>query len=193
MEVIRDGYTRVSEILNIFQAYSHVPKEKLKKAAEIGTEVHEAIEDYYKGGLKYLSKTQMGYFSSFLKFAENFDLAPILQETRFYCDEWRITGRIDLLAELNGKPILIDFKTGSWAHPEIWRLQGMFYRRFISLSNPDKTPDEFSFVQLMKDGSMPNILPFTHSSGDEKILENVMSCYRYFKGYDDQVSILHML
>ncbi len=56
MELLKEGYTRVSEILSIFQAYSFVPREKLKKAQDIGTDIHSAIEEYFKEGFTPLDR-----------------------------------------------------------------------------------------------------------------------------------------
>lgn len=189
MEMILEGYARVSDILRIFQGYAYVPKEKLKKAQDVGTDIHEAIEWYYKNNFKPLEGHLGGYFESFLKWAKTNPLKVLFTEKRIYDDVFKITGKLDLLAEINGQNVLIDFKTGSWAHPEIWRLQGTFYRSLIELEwltqDGPFPPEQFLFIQLMKDGSAPIIYKFDYSPNDWGICLSAINCYRYFSGFDN--------
>lgn len=176
MEVIKSGYTRVSDVLSIFQAYAHVPRDKLRKAQETGTLVHEAIEKYLKGSFFPLPSKEAGYFSSFLKWHSAFELKPLVIEERFYNDDLHLTGRVDLLAELNGKITLIDFKTGSWAHPEIWKLQGTFYKHLIT----EFEIKDFLFVQLNRDGSFPLPYDLTYDPNDWEVCLAALKAYGYF-------------
>lgn len=176
--MIPPGYTRVSEILQIFQAYAFVDREKLKKAQDVGVEVHAAIAAYFNDKFAPLDRKRNGYFESFLKWVESVDVKPIYIEERFYDHPLRLTGQVDLLAEIAGVNVLVDFKTGSWSHPEIWRLQGAFYRMMI----PERyTPNHYMFVQLMRDGSKPILFPITHREEDSQILLDAVRCYKWFQ------------
>ena len=185
MEKIPDGYTRVSEILSIFQSYAHVPKDKLKRAQDVGTDVHEAIETYLKGDFIPLGSKLSPYFDSFLHWVQNVKMTPILMEERLFDHGQLITGRIDLLAEIDGKNVLVDFKTGSWAHPEIWKLQGTFYRGLLEgywLGNDGpEMPDKFLFIQLQRDGSPPILFNFDFDPLDVAVCTAALRCYHYFK------------
>lgn len=182
MELLKPGYARVSQILSIFQAYSQVRPEKLKKAQDIGTHIHTAIEEYFDGTFYALTGQLDLYFSSFLKWVENQDFKILMVEKRFYDHELRITGRIDLLADINGEVTLIDFKTGSWAHREIWKLQATFYRYLIGMSEEYdfQPPNKFIFVQLQKDGSAPIAYEMTYEPSDWNVCESALTCYQYF-------------
>jgi ATP-dependent exoDNAse (exonuclease V) beta subunit len=186
MELIEPNFTRVSDILQIFQAYAHVPIEKLRKAQELGTDIHSAIENFFNGKFTTLQEKKMSVFLSFLEWANHNNVKPILQESRFYDQGLKITGRIDLLAKVNDVITLVDFKTGSWAHPEIWRLQGTFYRHLIQHTNFTKDadlpiPDRFLFIQLQKDGSFPRLFEFFYDSYDWNICVSAIKLYYYFK------------
>lgn len=180
MEIIRHGFVRVSEILSIYQNYSHVPRDKLKKAQEVGTVIHEAIEGYYKGEFAALRSCQFPYLESFLKWADKTPLDVTFQEKRFYLPSLRITGRIDLLAKINGESVLVDFKTGSWAHPEIWKLQGTFYREMIKQDWPEIVPDKYLFVQLKKDGEEPRVYEMGYEKRDWDQCERAVEDFFYF-------------
>lgn len=175
-----EKYTRVSAILGIFQAYSFVEPSRLKKAQETGTAIHSAIEAYYKDEFTSIDYKRGPYFESFLKWTDSLHPIPIAQETRLFDDSLMITGQFDLLASIGGDKYLIDFKTGSWAHPEIWNMQMHFYRHLMAANELWK-PEHFMIVQLQKDGSDPTIFDFKY---DEKVLKtcfHALECYRYFK------------
>jgi len=183
METILPGYTRVSDILSIFQAYAHVDRDKLKKAQDIGVVIHQAIEMFYSDEFKPLYGHYTRYFESFLKWSDSLgkNLNPLVVEKRFYDHELMITGRVDLLAELDGMIVLIDFKTGSWAHPEIWKLQACFYRSLIAQNITGQTPDKYLFIQLKGDGSMPSLFPMHYDIEDTLVCQDALRCYHYFK------------
>ena len=89
-----------------------------RKAANRGTKVHKICEDYLNNEITEL-KMQMMMPNLKELF---FKIRPIIdtnvgriysQEQALYSDEYRIAGRVDLIAEWNGKLAVIDFKTSS--------------------------------------------------------------------------------
>ena len=89
-----------------------------RKAANRGTKVHKICEDYLNNEITEL-KMQMLMPNLKELF---FKIRPIIdtnvgriysQEQALYSDEYRIAGRVDLIAEWNGKLAVIDFKTSS--------------------------------------------------------------------------------
>lgn len=182
MEIIESGYVRVSEILQIFQAYAFVDRKRLKIAQDNGTAVHEAIEAHLRGDFIPLDRKRDGFFQSFLRFMEATKVKPLYIETRYYDDKLKITGKIDLIGEIDGQRVIVDWKTGSWSHVDIWRLQGTFYRRLIKSNELlDNLPEIFMFVQLDKDGGKPIVYILEHDPGDWYVCMAAMKCYEYFK------------
>jgi hypothetical protein len=179
MELIPDGYTRVSDVLAIFQAYAFVDRVKLRRAVEIGTDVHEAIEAYWNEGFVPLDRKKSPYFESFLKWVDGKNIVPNQVETRLYDHARKLTGKPDLIATIDGMLVLVDFKTGSWAHPEIWRLQATFYRSMIN--RDDICPDLFLFLQLKKDGSAPVEYPMGYRHEDWETCKAALQCFEYFR------------
>ena len=175
-----EDYTRVSEILAIFQAYAHVDRKLLKKAQDTGTSIHGAIESYFKDEFIPLDARRAPYFESFLSWADSLHPIPIASETRLYDHSLRITGQFDLIATLGGEPYLIDFKTGSWEHPEIWEMQMTLYRYLMGVNGMPK-PDKFMIVQLKKDGSPPKIFDFTFSQECLSACMSALDCYLWFR------------
>lgn len=180
MEHIEDAYTRISSILSIYQAYAHVPKEKLIKAQEVGTEIHDAIERYFKDAFTPIAARKYGYFESFLKWTQNCSVEPLIVERRFFDNILMITGKVDLVCMLNGIRTLVDFKTGAWAHPEIWRLQGTFYRYLLQM-NGEEPPDKMLFIQLLKTGDAPILYEFFFQKEDLDACLHSLAMYHWFE------------
>jgi genome maintenance exonuclease 1 len=89
-----------------------------RKASNRGTKVHKICEDYLNNEISEM-KLQMLMPDMKELF---FKIKPIIddnvskvyaQEQALYSDKYRIAGRVDLIAEWNGKLSVIDFKTSS--------------------------------------------------------------------------------
>lgn len=85
-----------------------------RKAATRGTAVHKIIEDYINNDPRYKNKHMPHIIASFN------DVKPILderiglvysQEAPLYSNVLGVAGRVDCVAEFDGVPSIIDFKT----------------------------------------------------------------------------------
>lgn len=95
------------------KAYDSIPEPILKKAAERGTAVHEAIEDFVNYGVEDIDPEYKAYLDGFVEwFGENKpeDCTP---EIRIYHPILKYAGTCDLLCRIDGKLTLIDHKTTS--------------------------------------------------------------------------------
>lgn len=94
-------------------------KEILKQAGELGTDVHSLIQSHLEGNeFEANHPDSPDYFNSFLKWLEQNQLTPILQEKLVYDTELGFAGRLDFYGILNGKHVLIDFKTSKFFNPK---------------------------------------------------------------------------
>ena len=93
--------------------YFGVDEEIMRRAAERGTAVHNAIENYLKFGIVDISPEYQGYMDAFLKFMEDFDVKPLATESRVYHKTLRYAGTADMPAIVNGQVICVDFKTSA--------------------------------------------------------------------------------
>ena len=89
-----------------------------RKAANRGTKVHKICEDYLNNEISELKMQVMmpDLKELFFKIKRDIDenVGKIYsQEQALYSDEFKIAGRVDLIAEWNGKLAVIDFKTSS--------------------------------------------------------------------------------
>ena len=89
-------------------------KDALNKAANMGTEAHEAIEKFLKEKLETTSNIPfMGFMQwyNLLTTEYNLDIKLIYSEYKLVCD-W-FGGTLDALLEIGGNLYIIDFKTSN--------------------------------------------------------------------------------
>ena len=99
-----------------------------KRATTAGTTVHSMIEDYLNNELdigkyadKHLAKILYTLAKQMLARINNIHF----QEAPLYSHEFAIAGRVDCIAEFDGKLSIIDFKTSSKEKKEEW-VEGYF-------------------------------------------------------------------
>ena len=99
-----------------FGGYDKVNKYVGKKADD-GTLVHEYIEDLLnKGKVELPTDTEehiKKYMQSFIAWYEEADIVPVVQELPLYHKDIPFSGTADLVGYLDGKLVMIDWKTGN--------------------------------------------------------------------------------
>ena len=106
--------TTVIKGLSTDTDYSSVPEHVLKRAGEIGTEVHKCVEHWAVTGGDVLwsdDKSANAYLTPFYEFALLGALEVEHAEVRLYHPEYWFAGTIDIIGKLWGKPCIIDVKT----------------------------------------------------------------------------------
>lgn len=93
--------------------YSGISEVTLKKAAERGTILHNAIENWIKFGIEDVPQEYEGYFKCFLGFMKEKNPKILGSEVRMYHKLLKYSGTADLIADINGEITLIDYKSTS--------------------------------------------------------------------------------
>jgi hypothetical protein len=93
------------------QTYFGINKDVLKQAAERGTSVHLAAELYSMMGYKEVTPETEPYFNSWLTWFETVKPEVLALEYRTYDSVLWYAGTIDLIAKINGKIAIVDYKT----------------------------------------------------------------------------------
>lgn len=126
----------------------------LKEAMYVGTAAHETIRLYNKGtlNLEKLSPRWKGYLASYINFIEDTKAKVIEYETMVYSSKYLYAGTLDLIAEINNKVTVIDFKTGV-INKKYCRLQTAAYENaYRELTGFKKVVDRRS-LKLNSDGT----------------------------------------
>lgn len=194
---IKPGYTRVSEILKIVPSiielnpvkfgypYNDISPSVLANAGRRGTNVHSAIEAYYKGEVFPLVEDEQKCFNSFLEWQQENHVGPLNQEMRFYDDKLKITGCLDMVAIVGGysPPALIDWKTSSTSDEKKWALQAAFYY-ILCKTNRDQCLlfNRAIFVKLDRKGGKAKTYEFPMTKDLIYSALAVLKMYRYLTG-----------
>ena len=97
-----------------------VANQIMRSAAKRGTAVHQLVEDYINN--KELSKQDVLPLALFTILKPELDDINniVIQEGGLYSDKWGVAGRVDCIAEYDGKLSVIDFKTSTKEKKEAW-------------------------------------------------------------------------
>lgn len=87
---------------------------KLKLSNMIGTEFHRCIELIMKGQKPNPKCPRVkGMLKSFDKWFAVTDVAPYACEMKVYSHKWKYQGTFDMVGEINGVPLIVDYKSSS--------------------------------------------------------------------------------
>lgn len=118
----------VTQLLNrkFGHRYDNIPAETLKKAAEYGTMVHKAVEEW----CKFYKESDLREFKDFLFLKKHYDFVVLENELPIILEFAGNTyaGRLDMIMEMEGKFAVADIKTTSSLDKEYLGHQLNFYR-----------------------------------------------------------------
>lgn len=178
--MIREGYTRVTEILRQWDTFGHIDKDVLERKQEIGTNVHSAIKAHFEGIYFPLSEVEQPYFDSFMVW-HDFTCPKIIEsEERLYDDSLMITGAIDALIKFphERETVLVDFKTSASPNQKMWTLQAGFYS-MLAKNNGKSISNRVLFLQLNPKGKMGKIHEFEITEYVTQTCLAALKTYRY--------------
>lgn len=95
------------------EVYGQIDEEILKNAAERGTAIHNAVQNFIDFGIEDIPEKYKGYFDAFLAFWRDYRPVPVATEMKMYHKTLRYAGTIDFLCLIDGELYLIDFKSSS--------------------------------------------------------------------------------
>lgn len=180
---VKEGYTRVSEILSQWDKISGIDQTVLERKRDLGTNVHESIDSFSKGFPSVLTDEEGGkYFSSFLVWNSLKNPTFVETELRLYDDDLKITGCIDAILKFPDSDdiILIDWKTTYNADKLNWPLQASFYLTLLEKVY-SKNISKALFVKLDKNGEMPKEYFFEQSEYLKNVCSQALGTYLYQK------------
>jgi hypothetical protein len=117
------------------------PRRDTAAAADLGTRVHEAIEQIVQGRDPVIPPDVMPFVMLFKRMIADTGLKFLRQEQTVYSEQHDYMGSFDGFGEINGKPVFIDNKTTrSGIHAEV-ALQLAAYRYSDVIMSPDGTTE----------------------------------------------------
>lgn len=181
-EKIKDGYTRVSDIVGQWGKLIGIPEEVLERKRRIGVEVHNAISFNIDNGCHLpIADDSKPYYESYLRWrdTQSIFLEKIQNTPRYYDNALMITGQPDALIKLqtNTDPILLDWKCTFSEMPFEWELQGSFYWMLVHDAEISRLSRDVVFIKLDRDGMDPKV--YTYSVTQNILAECMASLTTY--------------
>lgn len=151
-DIILPSVTQIMEPLSV-KAYGGISERIMFTAADRGTRLHRACEQYLKYGFRNVDNDCVGYFDGTMKFlADHSDWKAIHSEYRFYHKAFLYAGTCDLLFATPKGTILVDLKTTAQAHKKMWGVQLAAYQQGIENYCPALKIAATTVLQVSADG-----------------------------------------
>lgn len=112
--------------------YGEVDQNVLRAAANRGTIVHEAIENYANYGIEDIPTEYAGYLDGFIAFWKDYKPELVATEYRMYHKYLMYAGTSDLLVVIDGEMWLIDNKTSYKVETMLTRIQLEAYDKALA-------------------------------------------------------------
>lgn len=133
------------------EVYRGIDEDVMRMAADRGTAIHNAVENYVIYGIEDIEPKHRGYFDAFLRFWDENNPEPLATESRLYHKILRYAGTADLPCVIGGKRVLIDYKTSAAVNKMLTGVQLEAYAK--AYSSHGFRFDEKAIVHLKNDGS----------------------------------------
>lgn len=141
--------TQLLEYMRFTPDYSMVDPVVLANAADRGTRIHKAIEQYVLKEEANWDIDQQQGVADFVTFCDQMHFKPFVPERKMYSQKYMYAGTCDLEGEMDGELWLIDFKT-SWSLSPwvLFQLEG--YRVMRNEMTSERPIDKVGALHLPK-------------------------------------------
>lgn len=130
---------------------NELPKWIVENARQRGSAVHEYAEEYLLCGeldFDSIEPEYLPYVENFVNWARTYKPKVLYTEYKMGCEEF--AGTLDLICEIDGQIILVDYKTTSSIDKKSLSVQLEGYNRLAKLYGIKI--DRFMYLHLKKDG-----------------------------------------
>lgn len=158
------------------KVYGGVDPMILEKAANRGHAIHNATENFVQYGIEDIEPGYEGYLAGFIKWWEARKPKVVATERRVYHKVLRYAGTSDLLAIINGRLTLIDYKSSSQVYEKLCDVQLEGYDRAYE-SHGVKIEDRL-ILHLGRDGRYQEI-PFYRNTKSWSVFSALMTIHNY--------------
>jgi len=187
---------RVTTVLSRLQSFGNIDPEVLKNKAQIGTDVHSAIEASTRGDWFPLEEERrIAYFGSYGMWSGTKTYNYVHTELELTDPDLCLIGHVDAVIEDDMKvAYLLDFKTSAKESvtPEglnIWNMQAHMYYHLLKVNGIHVKP-EFMFLQLKTNKKNDDYLPakpklYTYAY-DQAVMDRCLEeVHKYWYEYDE--------
>lgn len=178
---MKESWPSVTQILQPWQDFSHVPPGRLQEAAGRGKEIHAICANIALDlWVPDIPDNCKGYIESFRLWLPVVE-GVIAVEKRLYSHTYRFKGRLDFICLIQGDKGLtvVDLKSPV-AKSKTWPLQTAAYRHLALMEWPNIT--RIATLQLSPEGKSAKLREYTGSmERDFAVFLNCLTAFNYFK------------
>jgi hypothetical protein len=173
---------RVTEVLSPYQDFSMIREDVLMRAAERGTEVHQACSAYALGAwVRPLKADAQGYFDSFKRWFDHYVEHVYFTEKELIDRDLGFYGHPDFYLLLSDKSrMVVDIKTPA-SEAVTWKAQISAYQHLVEKNVGANGNIHSMSLRLMKDGGVARGNVYQYSADDFAAFLSALNAYRYFK------------
>lgn len=137
VDYVRQHLTNLDDLDEVLVEAKKAHNKKKTDAGDLGTIVHNAIEEYIKTNqIPQLDKQAMTMFMNFKNWADEFVEEFVESEKRLYSKKHWYAGTVDLvLKDKQGKYWIADIKTSSGVYPEYYAQMGGYHIAYDEMGN----------------------------------------------------------
>ena len=161
--------------------YGGIDETVLNAAAERGTAVHNAIENYTLFGIDDIAPEYSGYLAACKAWYSEFSPKPIASECKVYHRILRYAGTADMLAIIDGKLILIDFKTSSSVNKMLTGVQTEAYAK--AYESHGINVDGKAILHLKKNGKFSWVYYDRNDSASWDVFGALLTVFNHIEKY----------
>jgi len=161
--------------------YKGIDEEVMRLAAARGTAIHNAVENYVLYGVEDIESIHRGYFDGFLKWWDDYKPEPMATESRMYHKFLRYAGTADLPCMINGRKVLIDYKTSAVVNEMLTGVQLEGYAK--AYESHGFRFDEKAIVHLKNDGSYKMIKYKAIDIENWQVFSSLMIVWNHIQKY----------
>ena len=163
------------------EKYSGISQSVLDRAAYRGTAVHNSIENYLKYEIDDVELEHRAYFHAFQSFWADYRPELFRSEIRMYHRLLHYAGTADLLCRIDGRLILVDYKSTAEIYEMTCRVQLEAY--WQALASHGIMPEEKWILHLKKNGSYSTGLFPTRDTEAWRVFGALKNVHDYLASY----------
>lgn len=154
-------------------------------AADVGTLVHQMIENIHTGNEVTIPPEALQQVTHFLTWVDHFKPEILVSEGTIFNREYNYAGTLDLVAKIDGLNWLIDVKSGKGVYPE-YAMQVAAYARGEFIGHEDGTEQ---VMPIIDKGAILHLRPggyaFVPVHIGKEVFDSFLYCRELFRWQDD--------
>jgi hypothetical protein len=181
MKKQRFDMVTVTEVLDCWSDFSMVTRAELKAAQIRGQVVHDLAHKYLAGTfVASIPAAYQGYWDSFRRWADAEVVDVLFLEERIFCDAYRFSGQLDIIARLRDfeLPVVVDTKTAISAG-KTWACQLCAYR-WLAMTERGVITGAPAHLRTRKNGAKAIFRTVEDPHRPTEIFFKALELYHYF-------------